>query len=120
MTRKACLERALIVSGLLACLLIGVAGRTLAAPSVDGSLVVAYIDGDTLYLWRQGDASPRALATGDLSGPQFSPGVTHLLYQDGGTAWIVGLGSTADATPRPLVTLDRLSPGRDQSLQVLD
>jgi Tol biopolymer transport system component len=123
MMRTACLRRALVIAGLLVCLLIsqiGTAGRSVAAPAVDGPLVVAYIDGDTLYLWRQGEPAPRLLMTGDLSGPQFSPGVTRLLYQDGGALWIVDLDGTGDAIPRPLVTLDSLNPGQDKSRLVLD
>src|SRR5690349_5900121 len=71
------------------CLLL--CGLLLGLPPVSSAagpaLVVAYVDGTTLYVWREG-GQPQTIATGTITRPILSPNTVQVIYQSDGTLWI--------------------------------
>ncbi len=85
------------------------------ARAADPLLVVAYVDGNTLYVWHEG-AQPQSIATGNITRPILSPNAAQVIYQSDGALWIADAsGKTA---PRSLVMPEALNP--DKSHSVLD
>ncbi len=78
-------------------------------------LVVAYIDGDTLYTWRQGDPSPRSIATGNLSQPRLAPDAAHVMYQQDGELGLAAI----DGSPHRLVMPASFGTAQDISRLIL-
>jgi len=97
---------------LLCGLLVGLP-RPLAA--ADPALVVAYVDGTTLYVWREGGQT-LALASGTITRPLLSPSTDTVIYQQDGSLWIAH--TRGKAALRALVTPEMLNP--DKSHFILD
>lgn len=87
--------------------------------AADHPLVVAYIDGDMLYIWQEGTPAPHTIATGKLSHPLLSPDATQVIFQRDNDLWIADL-TNASSAPKALVTSDTLTVAPDKSRFILD
>ncbi len=97
------------------------AAPTAAPPPVESvpgesRLVVSWIDGGSLVVWRSGDAQPRRIAAGSVVRSLLSPAGTHVAFTRGpaGSAlslWVVDVDGVAE---RELIGPDRLNAGGEQ------
>jgi hypothetical protein len=86
----------------------------LNAQSSARPLIAAYVDGDTLYTWRQDAPTPRVVAKGQIRRPLLSPAGNRISFQNGDALWLADANRQNSA--RVLVSADMLGPAR----QVLD
>src|SRR5258706_11452177 len=89
------------------------------AYATDHPLVVAYIDGDTLFSWQEGATTPRTIAKGNIAHPLLSPDATQIIFQQDKDLWIAALANT-DKPAKALATADMLDVAPDKSRFVLD
>ncbi len=89
------------------------------AQSTNHPLIVAYIDGDTLYIWQEEAKAPRTVATGKLAHPILSPDAGQLIFQHDTDLWIADLPSS-DRPAKALVASDTINVAPDKSRVVLD
>ncbi len=87
---------------------------SLRAQSSTHPLIVAYLDGDTLYTWRQDNPTPRVVAQGQISRPLLSPAGSHVIFQVGDALWLAEVNRPNSA--HVLVAAGMPGPAR----QVLD
>src|SRR5258706_2820478 len=92
---------------------------TLNMRAAGHSLVVAYIDGDTLFSWQQGATTPRTIAKGNIAHPLLAPDKTQIIFQQDKDLWIAALANT-DKPAKTLVTADTLDVAPDKARFVLD
>ncbi len=96
-------------------MILPLAGLAGIAQAAGKPLVVAYLDGDTLYAWQQGDSAARQIAAGSPAHPRLSPDEARVAYQRDGTLWVGGIDGSK---PTPLITPESLNA--DKTHFVLD
>jgi hypothetical protein len=105
------LPHSLIQASILGLLLLSLLPHgSLTAQSGARPLIVAYVDGDTLYTWRQDNPTPQVVAKGQISRPLLSPAGSRVAFQSGDALWLAEVNRQNSA--HVLVAADTLGPAR--------
>src|SRR5262245_40644994 len=85
-----------------------------------GRLAVAYVDGDTLYGWREDSPNAVSMSKGldNFTQVRLSPKATQVAYLTKGALWAIHLDRNSYV--QPVVTLDALNEGKGHIRFVLD